>query len=83
MTILDSPNLNPLLREEKAYWPSGLPFEYDTPFTAITASDFSNFVVPAPENASHSGAIIIKLFETIPNRYGAEHGYLTEFTSQW
>ena len=83
MAIINAPTLDPLLREEKRYWPSGLSFEYDTPFTSITASDFSNFVVPAPENASHSGAIIIKLFETIPNRYGIEHGHLTELTSQW
>lgn len=32
---------------------------------------------------SKSGAVAIKLFETIPDRTGVEHGHLTEFTSQW
>jgi hypothetical protein len=53
------------------------------PSGVATAADFSNFVVPEPGCMNHSGAVIIQLFETIPNRNGIEHGHLTEFTRQW
>ena len=87
MVILNDPVLDPMLRSEKEYWPSGLPFDYlrYASYIAFTAEDFSNFVIPADErlNNSHSGAIIIQLFETIPDSYGIENGHLTEFTSEW
>jgi len=51
--------------------------------TTATAADFSNFVVPHPSCISHSGAILIKLFETIPDSYGVANAHLTELTSQW
>jgi len=38
-----------------------------TPHNPTTAAGFSNFVVPDPNCISHSGAIIIKLFETVPD----------------
>jgi len=53
------------------------------PYLTTTAADFSNFVVEGEGCISRSGAIAIKLFETVPNRYGMEHGHLTELTSQW
>ena len=82
MAILDDPRLDPMMREVKAEWPTGMTFE-DTLYTAITAADFSNFVVPEPGGMSDSGAIVIKLFETIPERTGVQYGHVTEFTSQW
>ena len=82
MQILNDPCLDPMLRSHKAYWPTGMTFDY-APYTAITAADFSNFVVPQPTCMNNSGAIIIQLFETITGRYGVEHGHITEFTSQW
>jgi len=82
MTILNDPRLDPMMREQKTQWPTGMSFE-DTPYTAVTAADFSGFVVPEPSGMSESGAVVIKLFETIPDSYGVEHGHLTEFTSQW
>ena len=81
IAILDNPRLNPMMREDKTQWPTGMPFT-GTPYTAITAADFSDFVVPESA-AGHSGAVVIKLFETIPGRRGVEHGHLTEFTTQW
>jgi hypothetical protein len=82
MAILNDPRLDPMLREPKSEWPGALPFN-DMPYTAITAADFSDFVVPSPVSMSHSGAIVIKLFEAIPARAGVHNGHLTEFTSQW
>ena len=82
MEILSDPRLDPMLREPKSEWPGTLPFN-DVPYVATTAADFSDFVVPQPDNMSHSGAIAIKLFETIPGRVGVHNGHLTEFTSQW
>jgi len=82
ISILNYPSLNPMMREKKVYWPTGLVFEYSS-YTAITAADFSDFVVPKPKNMNHSGAIIIQLFETVPDKYGVDNGHLSEFTSQW
>jgi len=83
MAILNDPRLDPMLREPKSAWPGTLPFADAFPYTATTAADFSDFVVPYPANMSHSGAIVIKLFETIPGMVGVHNGHLTEFTSQW
>ena len=83
MAILNDPRLDPMLREPKSEWPGTLPFDSTPPYTAFTAEDFSNFVVPEPVGMSHSGGIAIKLFETIPGRAGVHNGHLTEFTSQW
>jgi len=80
--ILDDPRLNPLMREKKEQWPSGLSFEY-SPFIAVTAEDFSSFVAGEAQSMNDSGAIVIKLFETVYNQEGVEHGHLTELTSQW
>ena len=82
LAILDNPQLDPMLREPKTEWPTGLEFVHQ-PYTAITAEDFSRFVIGTPETRSHSGAVVIKLFETIPERVGVENYHLTEFTSQW
>ena len=82
MDILQNPKLDPMLREQKTHWPTNAPYIY-APFTSITTEDFSDFVVPYPTDINESGAIVIKLFETIPNMYGLENGHLTEFTSQW
>ena len=82
MMILNDPRLDPMLREEKAYWPTGMAFD-GVSYTAITAADFSDFVVPKPCCMSQSGAILIKLFEIVPGRNGVPNGHLTEFTSQW
>jgi len=82
MAILNDPRLDPMLRVPKAEWPGALPFTH-TSYTAFTAADFSDFVVPHPTAMSHSGGIAIKLFETIPDRAGVHNGHLTEFTSQW
>jgi len=83
MEILSDPVLDPLLRNPKHDWPTGMRFEYELRYTATTARDFSYFVTGEPDNMSHSGAVVIRLFETIPNSLGVEHGYLTQFTSQW
>jgi len=83
MAILNDPSLDPLLREPKSAWSGTLPFQTAAPYTALTAEDFSNFVVPQPTSMSHSGGIAIKLFETIPGRAGMHNAHLTEFTSQW
>ena len=83
MAILNDPQLDPLLRAPKWEWPGFLPFNNLAPYTAITAADFSDFVVPHPTSMSHSGGIAIKLFETIPGQVGVHNRHLTEFTSQW
>ena len=83
LAILDNPQLDPMLREPKTEWPTGWAFTSSEDFRSITASDFSDFVVPEPLTMSDSGAIAIKLFETIPNSEGVNHGHLTEFTNQW
>jgi len=62
----------------------------DTPQNT-TAADFSNLAVDKHENLTESptnifdqsGAIYIKLFETIPDMYDIENKHLTEFTNQW
>lgn len=82
MQIIDSRELTPFMRTRKKYWPSGMVYA-DAPFTYVTAQDFSRFVVPDAECMDTSGAIVIQLFEMIPDKYGVEHGHLTEFTSQW
>ena len=80
--ILSNPILDPMLRNPKTRWPGGL--HYSGPaFKAITAEDFSRLVIPEPRNFSESGAIVIKLFETVPNRKGVQNAHLTELTSQW
>ena len=84
MAILNDPRLDPMLREPKLEWPGTFDFDNALPsYTALTAEDFSNFVVPEPTDMSHSGAVVIKLFETIPGRVGVHNSHLTEFTSQW
>jgi len=82
MNILDNPKLDPAYRDDKAYWSTGLSFD-GIPYTAVTTADFSNFVMAEPTCISHSGAIVIKLFETIPDRYCVANGHISEFTSQW
>jgi len=82
MVILADPMLDPLLREPKTYWQSGAIFEHE-PYTAITAEDFSDFVIAETAHNGHSGAIVIKLFEALPGRSGVEHYHLTEMTSNW
>ena len=79
MEILDSDILTP---KPKTEWESGMEFT-DTSYSRITAREFSKYVIGEPENMSHSGAIAIRLFESIPNRYGLEHYHLSEFTNQW
>jgi len=37
---------------------------------SVTASNFSGFVVPNPINMSHSGAVVIQLFEAVPGMNG-------------
>ena len=83
LEILNDPLLNPMLREPKSEWPGVLTFDSDSPYTALTAADFSDFVISESANMSHSGGIAIKLFETIPGRSGVHNYHLTEFTSQW
>ena len=78
MEILNAPELYP--SQDNSAWPSGNGY---FPFRAVTASDFSDFVLPEPQNRSHTAAIVIRLFETIENSEGAENGHLTEFTDQW
>jgi len=82
LAVINSPELDPRLRAPKIQWSTGLAYT-DTPHTAVTAYDFSNFVVQNPVCMSVSGAIAIKLFEYIPDMYGVEHGHISEFTSQW
>ena len=81
--ILDTPALDPLLRDPRHAWPNGSEWERDANFTTFTAHDFSRFVVPEPSNHSHSGAVIIQLFEPIPDKRGIQYGHLTDFTNQW
>jgi len=83
MAIINDPSLDPMLRVPKHEWPGTLAFNNTSSYTALTAEDFSNFVVPEPTSMSHSGAIVIKLFETIPGQVGVHNRHLTEFTSQW
>lgn len=83
MAILNDPHLDPMLREPKSQWPSAVPLDSSYSYVANTAEDFSDFVVRQPVSMSHSGAIAIKLFETIPDRVGVHNSHLTEFTSQW
>ena len=80
--ILADPQLDPMLRAPKSHWPSGAEFEH-TPYRAITAQDFSNFIISDPENSDISGAIVLNLFEPIPNQTGIYHYHLTELTSNW
>jgi len=80
--IINDPKLEPLLREPKATWSSGLSYN-GISYIETTAEDFSSFVVPNPSSMSSSGAVVIKLFETIPGSTGVHNGHLTEFTSQW
>ena len=80
MDILNDERLDPMLRESNSVWPEDIG---NRKYTAITAADFSDFVVSEPKNSSHSGAIVIKLFETLENKEGVENGHLTEFTNQW
>ena len=82
LEILNDPRLDPLLREPKTTWSSGLDYDGYS-FTEVTAEDFSSFVVPRPASMSNSGAIVIKLFETVPGQTGVHNMHLTEFTSQW
>ncbi|MCL2673072.1 MAG: hypothetical protein FWF01_01630 [Alphaproteobacteria bacterium] len=85
MDIINDESLDPLLRGEKQEWPTGFPYML-APYRAITAEDFSRYVTDEPDPAyfySQSGAIVIKLFETIPNRRGVRNAHLTELTSQW
>jgi len=82
LAILSDPRLDPALRGPKSSWPTGLRFEGE-PYAAITAEDFSAFVVPEPESFSRSGAVAIRLFPTVPGRSGVQHGHLTELTGQW
>jgi hypothetical protein len=42
----------------------------------ITAADFSDHVVPAAQSMSHSGAVVIRLFEYVPGDIG-------DFTNSW
>ena len=79
MTIINDQSLNPILREQMQAWPTGLPYSGPN-FHFVTAEDFSSFVVPNPINRDHSGAIIIKLFETM---LGRKSNNLTKLTSQW
>jgi len=82
INIIDNPALDPMMRTVKEHWPSGMAYA-DAPFTYITAQDFSNFVMPDAADMDESGAIVIQLFEMVPDKYGVENGHLTEFTSQW
>ena len=82
MEVLNDPKLDPMLRAPKMTWPTGMLFE-GKDFKEVTAEDFSNFVVPNPTNMSVSGAVVIKLFETVPEKTGVHNSHLTEFTSQW
>ncbi|MCL1845387.1 MAG: hypothetical protein FWF77_05755 [Defluviitaleaceae bacterium] len=82
LEILSDPALDPMKREPKTQWVSGSDFT-GAPFTAVTAADFSDIVVPEPANNNHTGAIIIKLFETIEDSEGVENGHLTELTDTW
>ena len=77
--IINDPSLDPMLREPMQAWPTGLPYSGPN-FHAVTAEDFSRFVVSEPIDRDHSGAILIKLFETIP---GIRGNYLTRLSSQW
>jgi hypothetical protein len=87
--ILANPLLDPFLREPKTQWASGAEFA-GTPYIALTARDFSRAVVgntdAAPDSrevTSRSGAIVIRLFESVPGRGGAENRHLSELTNQW
>ena len=79
LAIINDPSLDPMLRVPKREWSTGIPYTGPS-FRAVTAEDFSRFVVPNPYNRDHSGAIIIKLFETVPRRQGRN---IHRFTSQW
>jgi len=57
--------------------------QLDPAARAVTAEDFSGYAVPASSDISTSGAIVIKLFETIPEKEGVHNMHLTEFTRQW
>jgi len=83
IAIINDPALDPMLRPQKSEWPGTQSFETEYPYIATTAADFSDFVVPQPNSMSHSGAIVIKLFDTIPGQVGVHNRHLTEFTSQW
>jgi len=80
--IINNPKLEPMMREPKTNWSSGLSYN-GVSYIETTAEEFSAYVVPNPTSMSNSGAIVIKLFETIPGNAGVHNGHLTEFTSQW
>ena len=82
MDVLNDPVLNPLMKEPKSTWASGMDYT-GTSYYEATAEDFSNFVIPVPTDISKSGAVVIKLFETVPGLAGVHNMHLTEFTSQW
>ena len=82
MAILNDPLLDPMLRQPKDHWPGELPFN-GPPYIATTAEDFSRFILPEPTNMNYSGAIIIKLFEPVPEKMGIHNGHVTELTNQW
>ena len=80
--ILSDPVFDPVQHRLKTRWPGGLLYSGPA-YRAVTTEDFSGFIVPHPSNFSESGAIVIKLFETIPNHTGVRNAHLTELTSQW
>ena len=84
MSILNDPSLDPMLREPMRAWPTGMQYTGQY-FHAVTAEDFSAYVIhdsirSNEVNRDYSGAILIKLFETIPGRHNSS---LTGLTSQW
>lgn len=81
MEILNNPMLDPMLRGPKLSWPTGMAYTY-APFYSVTAYDFSRFVVPIP-HMTNSGAVVIRLFDTMTNMQGLHNGHVKEFTSQW
>jgi len=82
MEVLNDPLLDPLMRNPKTSWTSGLAFT-GSRFIEVTAEDFSNFVVPDSTDINNTGAVVIKLFETVPDQVGVHNNHITEFTSQW
>ncbi|MCL2007057.1 MAG: hypothetical protein FWG77_03135 [Treponema sp.] len=81
LTILNDPLLDPMLRMPMRNWPTGLPHNGPV-FHALTAEDFSHYVVPDRiyRDRDYSGAILIKLFDTIPGRM-SDHS--RSLSNQW
>ena len=44
MIILNDPVLNPILRQPKSQWPTGMVFNYRPSYTEITAEDFFSYL---------------------------------------